>query len=218
MRKDRKEKRKLMIYIHDLLDSCSVCEKHQYRVGDDYDKFCAGCKVYEEFIRLRPALLGEQKQPKKEVTSVALEMTVDEFIRLHYLEGKSLKEIAELKGVPRQSIYNFRYRWKEQIEKMLEEKGIVKEEKQAESVAIEPSPKKDEEPTSVPVSDSEKELVEKELAEVKESFVKLREENRELRNYVAALRAQLDELAVNGDVEQLRKENQILRELVRMWA
>lgn len=56
-------------------------------------------------------------------------ITLEEFVRLSHIEGKTMKEIAEIKGAERQSLYSWKYSNKEKIKAIVDTMDVpVKEE------------------------------------------------------------------------------------------
>lgn len=161
-------------------------------------------------------LAKEYKTSKKEVVDVArgIDLTVDEFVHLHHEQKKAIKEIAVEKGIKPTNLYAWKKYHNDKIqkaifEKMKESEGVNMEK---ESVNVEPETQKTD-PKDKPllVVKDESSNLEKEISEIKDAFRKTVEENRELRNLNAALKAKLQE-ATSEEVEKLREENKNLRD------
>jgi hypothetical protein len=128
------DKKKARLRVGVLLDTCRDCVKAPkasvtgsipVEVREEY---CGTCSVYTEMAHLRKILDGKEISPamprKKRGSHLAI--TVEEFIQLNYVDKKTVSEIAESRGIDRTVIGNWKWRHKEEINKMLAEKGLTK--------------------------------------------------------------------------------------------
>jgi transcriptional regulator with XRE-family HTH domain len=99
------ERKRIVYRIGDLLDECKKCPKQN---GNSI-RVCVGCSIYTELRALG------KKLERKENKEMALQMTVEEYMD-YKAKGMKDKEIAELKGVNKQAIANWKYARKDQLE------------------------------------------------------------------------------------------------------
>lgn len=168
-------------------------------------------------------LAKEYKTSKKEVVDVAkgIGLTIDEFVHLYHEKKKTIKEIAVEKGIKPTNLYAWKKYHNDKIqkaifEKMKESEGVNMGK---EAVNVEPEVQETE-PKDKPllVAKDENSNLELELEEIKKSFQKTKEENRELRNYNAALKAKLEEVSVDDySLEKIQQENRLLKELIKLY-
>ncbi|WP_370222030.1 hypothetical protein [Cytobacillus sp.] len=69
-------------------------------------------------------LLNTYTKVKEESEVSKLNLSVEEFVQLNYVEKKSYDEISKLKGFDRKQIINWKYNNKSQIKELLDQKGL----------------------------------------------------------------------------------------------
>lgn len=155
----------------------------------------------------------ERRKSKWQEVSNEMSLTVDEYIQLHYVDGKTPDEIGKMKGVTRQAVYGFRYYHKEKIEQALKEKGIsemrTKRAKNKDKLRTE-SVVKNVEVIEVPEEETIKKM-ERELSEAKKTLEEAKAEIEHLKDRLK--KPTIDEFTF----EKIRRENNILKELVKLW-
>lgn len=117
-----KNKKQVRIRINDILDKCQSCTKFQQvhyaerANSTDVLKICGGCTLHRELTYLGKVLDKKEELP--------LDLTVEEFVQLYYVDKKPLSEIAELKGITKESLYNFKYYRKDAIKQAADSMGL----------------------------------------------------------------------------------------------
>lgn len=71
---------------------------------------------------------------------MALDITVDEFIQLHHIDGKSFGEISEIKGFKKNALSNWKWLNKEEINNALKTSGLLTKAEKKPS-GIKPTPR-----------------------------------------------------------------------------
>ncbi|MDX8367835.1 MazG-like family protein [Cytobacillus sp. IB215665] len=119
-------KKKARLRVNNLLDRCQDCPIKPTKVESvsHVEAVCNGCTVYQELLQLGKFLGTEKKKGVGKVPK-ALDLSVGEYFSLKK-KGLKEKEIAEIKGVTKQRIYNWKYARREELNKAkCEDTGIT---------------------------------------------------------------------------------------------
>lgn len=176
---------------------------------------CPGCSVCEEIKSLRKQIGFEKRQTTRRKNDLAkLEMTVEEFVDLRFVQKLTYLKIAKLKGVSDASVHLWKDNNKEAIAAEVKRLNINEDPKPKIPLKETPS-----------VTDSNIEKYKTEIRQLKERLVDIQDEVNTDKLAVKKLQAKVTEyedLLTNrenaeNELARLRTENQAMRELLRLW-